>query len=231
MPDDHRTLYRLMSWLSPSFPVGAYSYSHGIEHAVEAGLVADVNALIEWVEGLLVFGSAQMDATLLCEGHRAAAAGDWQQVMLVAERGDVLRGSTELALENGAQGEAFLTAVRRAWPEPSLDRWAEMLEQAERRAPYAVAVGVVAAVARLPLGPSVAAFLHAFVANLVSAAVRLVPLGQTDGQRAIAALERPVVAAADQARAHRLDTMGSASLMVDWTSMRHETQEVRLFRS
>lgn len=231
MSDDQRTLYRLMSWLSPSFPVGAYSYSHGIEHAVEAGLVTDVKALIEWVEGLLAFGSGQMDATLLCEAHRAASAGDWTQAMLVTERGDVLRGGTELALESGAQGAAFLSAVRRAWPEPAIDRWAEMLDQAERRPPYAVAVGVVAAVARLPLGSVVMAYLHAFAANLVSAAVRLVPLGQSDGQRAIAAVEPTVVAAAEQARARRLDTMGSASLMVDWTSMRHETQEVRLFRS
>ena len=95
----------------------------------------------------------------------------------------------------------------------------------------AVVLGVRAATQRIPAGLALPAFLQSFVANLVNAGVRLLPLGQTDGQRALAALEEAVLAASEQTKLATLDDLGSAAFMVDLSSMAHETQYTRLFRS
>ncbi len=142
-----------------------------------------------------------------------------------------MRATAEMALETEAQGRAFLDTVRAAWPHPRLDAWACELDDADLPPSYPVAVAVAAAVAEIPLRPALCAYLHAFAANLVSAALRLIPLGQTDGQRAIEAMQATALAAAADALARREDDWGGAAALVDWTSMRHETQYTRLFRS
>jgi urease accessory protein len=212
-------LYRLMTWLSPSYPVGAYSYSHGIEYAVEAGLVRDRATLVDWIAHAVTHGAGLSDAALL------AAAWKGHDLDAVCALADAWRGSAEMALESRAQGAAFLAATRAAWPHPALDELA-LRRRGEIALP--VAVGVAAAAHGITLEPALIAYLHGFAGNLVSAGMRLVPLGQTEGQRAIAALE-PTIAAA--ARDTPLDAVGTAAPTIDWCSMRHETQYTRLFRS
>jgi urease accessory protein UreF len=153
------------------------------------------------------------------------------ELMLITARADAHRGTAETALESRAQGEAFLMTVRAAWPHPLLDDWARALA-AEKRAPsYAVAVGVAAACAGVPLAASLTAYLHGVAANLVSAGLRLIPLGQTDGQRALRALE-PVVAACVAASLARGEAdFGGCALAAELASIDHETQYTRLFRS
>ena len=141
------------------------------------------------------------------------------------------RGTAEGALESAAQGAAFVAAVRAAWADPAFLAWAAEEEASGRTPAYAVAAGVAAAAAGVPLIPAAGAFLHGLAANLVSAGLRLVPLGQTDGQKALAALEAPVLDAARAASSRPLDALGTATAMVEWTSMGHETQYTRLFRS
>ncbi len=205
-------LLRLMTWLSPAFPVGGYTYSHGIEYAVEAGLVGDRVSLAEWVSGILLHGSGGVDATLAGLAWEAVATDDDGELARIAEYAEAFRGTAEMALESMAQGRAFLDAVRRAWPHPRFDHWVGELAASGRSPAYPVAVG-------------------AFAANLVSAGVRLVPLGQSDGLAAMAALEPPVRKSARDALSRSLDEIGAATLMVDWTSMQHETQYTRLYRS
>lgn len=224
-------LYQLMTWLSPAFPVGGYTYSHGIEYAVEAGLVTDRVSLTRWVTGILLHGSGGVDATFAGAAWKAASTGDGEELARVAEYAEVFRGTAEIALESRAQGRAFLDAIRRAWPHPKLEVWMEELAASERAPAYPVAVGVAAALAGIPRDPAVTAYLHTFAANLVSAGVRLAPLGQSDGLAALAALESPVRTAAADARSRDLDDIGTATVMVDWTSMQHETQYTRLYRS
>lgn len=224
-------LYRLLAWLSPAFPVGAYSYSHGIEYAVEAGLVTDAAALSGWVGAIVEAGAGRVDAMLLAAAWRAVSDGDEAQLLAVAELAGALRGTAEQALESRAQGAAFLATVCAAWPEPALARWRSVIAAAPRPPAYAVAVGVAAAAAGIALRPTLIAYAHAFAANLVSAGVRLIPLGQTDGQRVIAALEPAIVATVDGALNRPLGEIGAATPMVEWTSMQHETQYTRLFRS
>lgn len=229
---DEGALYRLLTWLSPSFPVGAFSYAHGLEWAVEAGLVRDERALVAWLGDLLEHGTLGQDAILCARAHDAVEGEDAAGFAELRSLAAALPATAELLLETTAQGAAFTRTCLAAWPDPR-GRLALFLREPEAPPPlaYPVAVGAVAAAHGIPLRPTLAAFLQAVVANLVSAAVRLVPLGQTAGQRALAALEPAVRAAVRQAEDAPIGEIGGASLMLDWCSLSHETQYTRLFRS
>jgi urease accessory protein len=209
-------LLRLMTWLSPAFPVGAFSYSHGLETVIRDGTVADADTLTAWISGLIEHGSGWTDAVLF----KAAWEADAPALAEIAELAAAMAPSLERRRETLGQGEAFLIAAR-AWGPPPLSG----------PMAYPVAVGCVAGAARAPLETALTAWLHAFAANLVSVAVRAVPLGQTDGVAVIAGLEPVILAAAARAAASTLDDLGSSALSSDIAAMRHETLGVRLFIS
>jgi urease accessory protein len=216
-----------MIWLSPAFPVGSYSYSHGLEWVVEAGQVRDVETLALWIEDLLTHGAARSDVIFLAETWRAVMAGDRARLAEVAELAAAFAPSAERRLETLSQGTAFLTATLAAWPTPEL----EGLAAGGRQIAYPVAVGACSAAHALPLPETAHAYLHAFAANIVSAAVRLIPLGQSDGLRALACLEPLIPNTAAVGLVGALDDVGGAAIVADIASMRHETQYTRLFRS
>ena len=222
-------LYRLLAWLSPAYPIGAFSYSHGVETAVEEGFIKDRASLVTWLESVLLQGTGAVDGALFAAAWHAAAAEDWPAFDVIAERAAAWRGTLEMALESRQQGGSFLSITRTAWPHASLVAAHERLG-GELALP--VAVALAAAAHGIALEPALAGYLHAFTANLISAALRTVPLGQTDGQLALAALERAVNAAAQAAMiVTSLDEVGTATPLLDWCSLRHETQYTRLFRS
>lgn len=219
-------LYRLMTWLSPGYPVGAFSYSHGLEYAVEQGSVTDAATLEAWLGDLLRFGSGRNDAVLFRHAFEAAARpADLAEVAALAV---AFSASSERHLETTAQGRAFVEATGDAWPCDALtcleDCWDGPLA-------YPVVVAVAAAGHGLDLSLSLQAYLHGFAENLVSAGVRLIPLGQRAGQRVLAALEVPVSRALEAALETSLEDLGGAALLADLASMKHETQYTRLFRS
>ncbi len=224
-------LYRLMSWLAPGFPVGAYTFSHGIEFAVEEGLVSDAESLAEWIEGIIRFGGGRLDADLLRAAWQAVEEKDDGLLAWAVERADAQRATMETALESRAQGGAFMDTVVAAWPGLGMERFRGLLDEMKRPPAYAVVVGVAAAGAGVPLAAAVSAYLHAVAANLVSAAVRLVPLGQTDGQKVMAALQAVVAGAVGATLERPPEDLGGAAPMVEWTSLKHESQYTRLFRS
>ena len=219
---------RLATFLSPAFPVGAFSYSHGLEWALDCGTVKDSATLSAWIADLLRRGSFWCDAVLLKCTYEAAAIGNNATLLEIGVLAEALAPSRERHLETMAMGEAFLAAVRAAWPGGILNR---LFVATSGRLAYPVAVGAVAADHAIPLTDALPVYLNAVAANLISVAVRLVPLGQSDGQRALADLEPAVRRAADQAIATPFEAIGSAAPMVDLTSMQHETQYTRLFRS
>lgn len=223
-----KSLLRLMTWLSPAFPVGGFSWSHGLEYAVEAGLVRDLDSAVAWIGTVLTEGGGRIDSDLFLAAHDSRFEPDLDRVVKL---GEAWRGTSELALESASQGAAFLTAVLTGWPHPRLEAWRERMRRNGQRPAYPVAVGVAARAAGIDRREALGAYLQAFAANLVSAAVRLVPLGQSDGLRALAALEELIPRATAAAMTRPPETMGSAAFMVDWCSMRHETQYTRLFRS
>jgi urease accessory protein len=222
------SLFRLMAWLSPSFPVGAFSYSSGLEWAVEAGDVTDARSLQRWLTVLIGEGGICCDGALFANAHRAFAGNDDALLRATAELAVALAPTKERHLETTSQGRAFVEAARAAWSCAALDRLAEVWDGAVA---YPVAVAAAVAGHGVLLAPALHAYLTAAAANLISAGVRLVPLGQTDGQRVLAALEAVIAVAAARAAATPLDEIGGAAFRADLASMRHETQYTRLFRS
>jgi urease accessory protein UreF len=325
MTIDAAKFLRLQSWFSPAFPIGAFSYSHGLEWAVEERSVTDRASLVAWLEADLRHGSGRTDAMFFAEawrvsrvplpltrnaahsalsrrrtlvvrrkgsragrGHSAPVANaaadnsgpreercvaasscplpsreraDAQRpgegghtgnpsdplpspelrphqpmemdghILAVAALAGAMRGTAELALESGQQGIAFLAAVCKAWPHPELDRLANLFKEIAIAPVLPVAAGICCGVHEIDLELALPLYMHGSVANLVNAAVRLVPLGQTDGQIALAALEATVLETAREAFEAAPDDIGSAAFMIDLASMRHETQYTRLFRS
>jgi urease accessory protein len=227
-PPGPAALYRLLAWLSPAYPIGAYTYSHGLETAVEDGRVRTRVDLVDYIATVLRAGAGRIDGALLAAAWRAAEAGEDAALDGIALLAAAWRGTAETALETMQQGTAFTSVTQSAWPEP---RFAAFAARHPRRLAHPVAFGAACAFQGVPLRPALAGWLAGFAANLVSAGVRLVPLGQTDGQIATATLHPVVEVAADAAIAADLDGIGSAAPMLDLLSMRHETQYTRLFRS
>lgn len=225
---DAAGLHKLLAWTSPSFPVGAFSYSHGLEWAVEAGTLTNAATVVTWLEDILRHGSGRNDGVLLAAAWRSSMDRDSTCLQEIAALALALSPSAERHLETVAQGNAFRSAILGAWPAEGLD----LLETSQMPdIPYPVALGIAAAAHRLALAPTLQAYLHGVTANLVSAAVRLIPLGQTDGQRTISALAPTVDAVATACLDAGLDELGGCAWIADITSMNHETQYTRLFRS
>ena len=221
-------LYRLMTWLSPAFPVGGFSYSSGIEWAVEAQDITDAPSLKGWLAAMLTDGSGFCDAAFLAQAHRGVEADDLRALQETAELAAAFVPSRERQLETSSQGRAFIEIARAAWNCAPLDR---ALASCAGPIVYPVAVGIVSAAHAIPLAPALHAFLHALVSNWISAGSRLIPIGQTDNQRVLAALEVDVAATARRAISATSDDLGSATFRADLASLRHETQYTRLFRS
>ncbi len=236
-------LLRLMTWLSPAFPVGAFAYSHGIERAIHDGLVRDRATLVDWLGDILTLGSGWNDAVIAAEAWRKASAGE--DCRDVAELAEAMAGSRERHMETTLQGGAFREAVS-AWPgdrEIPQERRASGGPEAggtkrpiagdapARPVPYPIAVGAAAALHAIPLEATLTAYCHAFSSNLIQAAVRLIPLGQRDGVAALASLEPILLDTAQRALRSSLDDLGSCTMMSDIMSMQHEVQYSRVFRS
>lgn len=218
----------LQLWLSPSFPVGSFAYSHGLEWAAGQGRVRDRASAEAWIGDLLRHGSARNDAILLVAAWRAARDGDAERVAEVNDLALALSGGRERYLESSTQGAAFVATVAAAWP----GRLPQDIVRALAGAvAYPAAVGAVAGAADIPLGATAQAFVAAFASNLVSALVRLGVIGQTDGQRVIAGLAATIASVAANATEATLDDLGSAAFVSDIAGLGHETQETRMFRS
>ena len=233
MGADAAAQYRLMTWLSPAFPVGGFSYSSGIEWAVEAGDISNAGSLRGWLAAMLTDGSGFCDSVFLAHAHRAVDADDAGALREVAELAAAFVPSRERQLETSTQGRAFMEIARAAWNSPRLAQALSHCQDeiGQGTLVYPVAVGFVAAAHGIPLQPTLHAFLHAVVSNWISAGSRLIPLGQTDSQRVLAALESVVAATAERAIHAALNDVGSATFRADLASLRHETQYTRLFRS
>jgi urease accessory protein len=221
-------LYRLMIWLSPAYPVGAFSYSSGIEWAVEASDVTSAETLRHWLESMLASGSGFNDGIFFAQTHRAVSTSDDAGLVTIAELAAAFVPSRERHLETTTLGRAFIDVTQAAWPCPALDKLRQLWPGPIA---YPVAVGTACGGNAIPLPPALHAFLTAMVANWISAGVRLIPLGHTDSQRLLQALEPAIAETARRALSATLDDLGSATFRADLAGIRHETQYTRLFRS
>ncbi len=238
MTDPTADLLTLQVWLSPAFPVGGFTYSHGLEWAIEAGDVTSAASLEAWLGDVLLHGAGRSDAIFLAVAHAAVAAGDLARLAEVIELAAAFQPSKERRLEATAQGAAFVRAVADTWDDGG---FADLVGRIAPHFPkpsfeavpwtHAVAVGVAAGVAGIAVEATIPAYVQAFAANVISAGVRAIPLGQSDGLRVLRRLAPVVRRIAIEAATARLDEVGGAAILADIASMKHETQYTRLFRS
>jgi urease accessory protein len=221
-------LYRLTTWLSPAYPVGGFAYSGGIEWAVEAGDITSPETLRGWLETMLGHGAGYNDAILFAQAHLAAANADDGALADIVELAAALVPTRERQLETATLGRAFVDVTCAAWPCDALTR---LQQTSGSPIVYPIAVGVACAGHDIPLEPALHAFLAALTSSWISAAVRLVPLGHTDSQHTLRAIEPAVARATQRTLAATLDDLGSATFRAEIASARHETQYTRLFRS
>lgn len=227
-------LYDLMSWMSPAWPIGGFAHSGGLEWAVEAGLVTDRATTLGWIADLIDLGPVHNDSVLFVHGWRAAWDGDRQRLAAVAELGAASQAGHERAVEAMAQGAAFRRIALSVAGESGFG--ALLADVDQDRLCYPIAAAVLFAAHGIGLQPGLTAWLHAVVSNFVSAAQRLVPLGQTDGQLVLRDLRPIVFAAVEKAMAlpeegEPFDALGGCALLADLGCFAHETQYTRLFRT
>ncbi len=213
-----QSLIRLQTWLSPAFPTGAFSYSHGLEAAIGNGVVSSPKDLADWLLDLLTSGPGWNDAVVLAEAWRISARK--ADLSEIANLSEAMSFSASRHLETMAQGSAFLLAAK---------AWCEM--DAPLDCPLPVAVGSVAGSLGIDLEHALGAYLHAYVSNQIQAALRLMKLGQQGGVEMLAMLEDMVLEAANRAASSTLDDLGSNTVMADIAAMQHETLPSRIFRS
>lgn len=221
-------LYRLMTWLSPSYPVGSFCYSHGLEYLVENGTVYDVESLVRWLNDILLLGTGHNDAIVLAHAYNAVLQSDSAALFDAADYAGAIASGAERYRESNMQGRAFAEITMATWGSASLNEFCASYPHAIA---FPVAVGIAAADHQIALPLAIQAYIHAFTANLVSAAVRLIPLGHTDGQRALMLSESAVAAAVAEGESGDLSRLSNAAILSDMASMLHETQNARLFRS
>lgn len=226
-------LFDLLSWMSPAWPIGAFAHSGGLEWAVEAGYAVDRATTAQWIADLVEHGAIRNDLVIFVHAWRAAVANNPDILAEVAELAAAIQTSHERRVEATAQGAAF-RRIALASAEPSaFETLVEGIEDDDLT--YPVAAAVLFACHGIALRPSLTAYLHGVVANLVSAAQRLIPLGQTDGQRVLRDLRGLVLTAAERAAllpdADPFTQMGGATLLAELGCMAHETQYTRLFRT
>ena len=214
-------LQKLLTWLSPAFPVGAFAWSQGLETAIADGRVKVAADLKDWIGGSLAHGGLRTDAIILAHAHRGA--NDAAQLQELADLAVALTAASERQLETALTGEAFAIAAR-AWP-------SDVFARLPQPCPYPVAVGAIASAHAIGLHETLIGYLTASVHAQVSVAVRLVPLGQTAGLQVMAGLETAIAALAEAAAMASLDAIGGIAYAADIAQMRHETIGTRVFRS
>lgn len=206
----------LTQWFSPAYPVGAFAYSHGLEWAVDAGDVDDHNSTKDWITDAVQYGSGWSDALFLVAAYQAQQRAEIDQIDTSCK---AFAASAERLKETQLQGQAFCQITGSVWGH-SVQEWT-----------YPVAVGHAAKLQNLPLPLTTELYLQSFMANLVAAAMRLVPLGQTDGQRMIRDLTPLCAEIASSAQTAGLGALAASAFLTDIAAMRHETQYSRMFRT
>jgi len=207
----------LAQWVSPSYPLGSFAYSHGVEAAIAQGWVGDAAGLQAWLCDVLQSGSGRADATLLCAAYRAP---DVHDLMQIDATGRAFASSHERLRESLHQGAAFARTTQAVWGD---DISQDLL--------FVVALGWACARHDIPLQLAVSLYLHSFVSNIVMASVRLMPLGQTQGQAVLHALAPMCEAIAQEVQTATLDDLYANTFLSDIAAMRHETLQPRLFQS
>lgn len=221
-----RSLLRLLQLASAALPVGAYSYSEGLERLVEQGIVTDAAQLQGWLLQELNVGAIRLEAALLGRAYDAAQAADWERLQAWNQWLSAARETEELRQQSWQMGRSLLRLLQVLAPDLG-DRLAPLQETCN----FAVAFALAAAHWRIPREAALLGYLHGWSSNLINAGVKLIPLGQTAGQCLLLELQPVLESTAQEVLALEDDALGSCGWGLSLASMQHETQYTRLFRS
>ena len=212
MADKQRDMMILQAWFSPAFPIGAYSYSHGLETAIQDGLITDEVSLQSWISTLLLYGSGRNDGLFIKAAYEAEEEANALCLALCTSK-ERWRETTEL-------GQAFSRVANTSYQTDLPDGLA-----------YPVAVGQAARTMDLDLTLTLQSYLQAFAANLISVGVRAIPIGQQAGQHCLVRLYPVIEEVITQAAEASLAEVGSSALLSDLMAMKHEHSVPRIYRT
>ena len=212
MTNRYRDMMILQAWFSPAFPTGAFSYSHGLETAIQNRMICDDKTLQDWIAALLSHGSGWNDALMIKAAYEGEAGVNALSLKLSAGR--------ERLQETAELGQAFIRAVNASHGVGLPDGLS-----------YPVAIGQAAQLMQIDLRLSVQCYLQAFAANLISVGVRAIPIGQQAGQNCLVNLYSTIARVVEKCSHATLDQLGGATPMADLMAMKHEKSMPRIYRT
>ncbi|MBL1173922.1 urease accessory protein UreF [Pantanalinema sp. GBBB05] len=219
-------LLSLLQLASPALPIGAYSYSEGLETLVDQGIITNANQLNHWLTQELSYGAVRLEAAVMSRAYQATQHQNWTELNYWNSWLSATRESEELRRQSWQMGRSLLRLVQELSPNPIVPPF----HQADE-CNSAIVMGMVAADWQINLPSAVLGFLHSWTSNLIGAGVKLIPLGQTVGQQILVRLSPTIQTTAHTVLNLTQDELASCGWGLALASMTHETQYSRLFRS
>ena len=224
----NENMYYLLTWFSPSFPIGSYAYSHGLEYAIESKIVKNTSDLSDWISDFLHYGTCYNDGIIISNAYDAVTKNNLKKLEEISLIAKAFKPTKEISLESYQQGVSFAHAVSKSLNCKKFDKLITIINE---NISYVIAVACAGAVCNINKLDLVNAYFHAFISNLISAALRLMSIGQTESQILIIKFKKEVELLTNKILLNSLDDLGSSVLIGDWCSAKHEKQYSRLFRS
>ena len=221
-------LHTVLTWFSPSYPIGSYAYSHGLEYAVEEGLVKDPQTLLGWIRDLLFFGTGYNDSIIINSIYDSVANDNCVEFDYISQIANAIKPTKEIALESYQQGVSFKNILMDVYSNSNLTFYLNRLDDCIT---YPGVVGVAGGIFEVEKKLLIHSYLHAFTSNILSAALRIMPIGQTEIQKIIFQMKGNVEEMTNKSLGLSLSDLGSSVFISDWASSKHQNQYTRLFRS
>tara|TARA_B100001248_G_scaffold129623_1_gene97190 strand:- start:147 stop:860 length:714 start_codon:yes stop_codon:yes gene_type:complete len=221
-------LHTVLTWFSPSYPIGSYAYSHGLEYAVEEGLVKDPQTLLGWIRDLLFFGTGYNDSIIINSIYDSVANDNCVEFDYISQIANAIKPTKEIALESYQQGVSFKNILMDVYSNSNLTFYLNRLDDCIT---YPSVVGVAGGIFEVEKKLLLHSYLHAFTSNILSAALRIMPIGQTEIQKIIFQMKGNVEEMTNKSLGLSLSDLGSSVFISDWASSKHQNQYTRLFRS
>lgn len=215
----------LLQLVSPALPVGAYTYSEGLETLVEWGTISNNHTLKHWLEQELSYGAIRTEAAVMLRAYRATVLSDKKALIYWNNWLSAARETSELRASSWQMGQSLMRLLLAIKPVETQSIWLE------GECNYAISLGIAAALEQIAPKPLILGYLHSWATNLITAGVKLIPLGQTAGQILLHELHANISDAATEIINLQDDELSSCSWGLSLASMAHETQYTRLFRS
>jgi urease accessory protein len=226
IPIDNTALLCLLQLASPALPVGAYSYSEGLETLIDTGTIENKQSLKHWLEQELRYGAIRLEAAVMVRAYNSAKLGDIEALSYWNNWLSAARETEELRSSSWQMGRSLIRLLLELQPQ-----LAQSANVVGNPCNYAIAFGIAAAHWQIDLSAAILGYLHSWTTNLITAGVKLIPIGQTAGQQLLLEIHANLSSAAQEILALEDDDLNSCGWGLSLASMAHETQYTRLFRS